>query len=232
MHLSKRYNIRGSNKRKISIFLPKLKQTKRSISTVPIEMETNASRILLFFFFSGSGFSIDILFSVVPVRWEEAGWFHLISSGKICSSYFSFSFSDLLEITKLLFLLHLMMSLMSPSQALVCRVFEVSFICLRNASARKEICWNDDNKISRIAIKSKHLRLARSANTRDKNQTSICFSSRNCRIRNDGNKIILRSLNLVLHEKVSAPLLHDFEDEVWNLHTTQIYRPARWIRAL
>lgn len=81
---------------------------------------------------------------------------------------------------------------------LVCWVFEVSFICLRNASERKKICWNDDNKISRIAIKSKHLCLARSANTQDKNQTSICFSSRNCRsgwwIRNDGNKTILRSL--------------------------------------
>lgn len=58
------------------------------------------------------------------------GWFHLISSGKICFSYFPF-FRWVPETTKLLFLLHLMMF----SRKCMCGwVFEVSFISLRNVS--------------------------------------------------------------------------------------------------
>lgn len=196
MHLSKQYNIRGSNKRKISIFLLLLKQIKGSISTVPIEMETNASRNLAFLLFFGEWFFYRYFIFRRSRSMKRTG---------VVSSY--------LEWENLFFIFFLLLLRppwnnkivissasydVSHVSQLVCRVFEVSFICLRNASERKKICWNDDNKISRIAIKSKHLCLARSANTRDKNQTSICFSSRNCRsgwwIRNDDNKTILRSL--------------------------------------
>lgn len=144
-------------------------------------METNASRNLAFLLFFGEWFFYRYFIFRRSRSMERTG---------VVSSYLEWE-----NLFFIFFLLHLRPSwnnkivissasydvshVSQPSA--VCRVFEVSFIFLRNASERKKICWNDDNKISRIAIKSKHLCLARSANTRDKNQTSICFSSRNCR---------------------------------------------------
>lgn len=119
---------------------------------------------------------------------SSLGVVSLISSGKICSSYFYFFFISLKQQNCYFFCI--LWSLLQKMYV----VFEVPFIFSTIISEAKEISRNEDNKTSRIAIKNKHLCLAKAkrADTWDKNLGDNHFlfimkSSPSTRIFADGN---------------------------------------------